>query len=442
MSFVVLVLAGLIVPLFYRQNIQVAKGIAVFAFGAAAFLIFNGHSLADYLDYFSITPSIKLMEFVLLLTLAAVSLSLTGFERPLISQMLFLSAVSLGLLETNNLFIFIVLFEAVAIISYILVSNIRNYYNAEGAIKAFIAGAVASGIILFGLALFSFVTPSFEYNQIRVEGKFTLIAVAIMLAGIFYKLTIVPMHGWAADAYAQVNHVAAAILSGVIKSVVMLATFNAFHRFLEFYPAMAVIIFSFFAILTMTLANFMALWQKRISKMLAYSSIAHSGYALIPFAAISSKFAYPGILYYAIAYIFMQTAVFLMLNELRVRAGIKYISHLKGLGKRSPLVALLFTIQIFSLAGIPLLAGFMSKAAAFYAGVDAGLWWLVLIALLNSALAVGYYVILIKNIYLDEPEESSTIEISYGALIGQLLLLGGTLYFGIIASNIFTSTMG
>ncbi|MEO1942578.1 MAG: NADH-quinone oxidoreductase subunit N [Campylobacterales bacterium] len=442
MSFVVLVLAGLIVPLFYRRNIQVAKGIAVATFGLAAFLIFKGQTLGNYLEFFEATPDIQLMEYVLLITLAAVSLSLTGFERPLISQMLFISAISLALLETRNLFIFIVLFEAVAIISYILVSNIRNPYNAEGAIKAFISGAVASGVILFGLALYSFVTPSFEYSQLAVNGKFTLIAVAIMLAGIFYKLTIVPMHGWAADAYAQVNHVAAAILSGVVKSVVLVATFNAFQLFLGAYPVMAVVIFGFFAVMTMTLANFMALWQKRISKVLAYSSIAHSGYALIPFAAVASKFAYSGVLYYAIAYIFMQTAVFLMLNELRVRGGIKYIHQLRGLGYRNPVVALLFTIQIFSLAGIPLLAGFMSKAVAFYAGVDGGLWWLVLIALLNSALAVAYYTILIKNIYLDEPEDKSPLEISYGALIGQLILLAGTLYFGIIAGDIFSATLG
>jgi len=441
MSAIVLIIAGLITPIFYRKNIQIAKGIAVTAFGLALYLVFSGKGLGNYLPGFSLTSDIKLMEGVVLITLAAVSLSLTGFERPLISQMLFLSAISMALLETTNLFIYIVLFEAIAIISYILVANIRNFYNAEGAIKAFIAGAVASGIILFGLALFSFVSPSFDYNSISVTGKFTLIAVAIMLAGIFYKLTIVPMHGWAADAYAQINHVAAAILSGVIKSIILVATFNAFKRFLEAYPTMAVIIFGFFAVVTMTLANFMALWQKRISKVLAYSSIAHSGYALIPFAAVGSKFAYAGILYYAIAYIFMQTAVFLVLNELRVKAGIKHIEDLRGLGYRHPFLALFFTIQIFSLAGIPLLAGFMSKAAAFYAGVDAGLWWLVLIALLNSALAVAYYVVIIKNIYLDEPVEKSEIGVSYGTLVGQLILLGGTFYFGIVASNIFSVTL-
>ncbi len=441
MSFIILIAAGLIVPLFYRNNIFIAKTIAVIAFLIAAYFIYQGQSLNDIFPYFDLNKATMLIEFALLATLAAVSVSLTGFERPLIAQMLFLAGISLALLESNNLFLFVVLFEALAIISYILVANIRNFFNAEGAIKAFIAGAVASGIILLGFALFSFVTDSFNYANMNVNGKYTLIAVAIMLAGIFYKLTVVPMHAWAADAYSQVNHAAAAILSGVIKSVVLVATFKAFYKFLIAYPLATVLIFSFFSILTMTLANFMALWQKRISKILAYSSIAHSGYALIPFAAAASIYSYAGVLYYAIAYIFMQTSVFLILNDFRREAGVKYLRDIKGMGKRAPLHSLFFTIQLFSLAGIPLLAGFLAKAVAFYSGVDAGLWGVVLIAALNSALAVAYYVWIIKHIYFDESENTKKIEMSAGSLIGQLILLAGTLYFGIVASGILGATI-
>ncbi|QCT94164.1 NADH-quinone oxidoreductase subunit N [Caminibacter mediatlanticus TB-2] len=440
MSFIILIAAGLIVPIFYRSNIVIAKLIAVIAFLLSAYFIYVGNSLNSIFPFFAVDKATMIMEFVLLATLAAVTLALTGFERPLIAQMLFLAGASLAFVETNNFFLYIVLFEVIAIISYILVANIRNFYNAEGAIKAFIAGAVASGVILLGFALYSFVTDSFIYSEMNVGGKYTLIAVAIMLAGIFYKLTVVPMHGWAADAYSQVNHAAAAILSGVIKSVVLFATFKAFYKFFVEYPTATILIFSFFAIITMTLANFMALWQKRISKILAYSSIAHSGYALIPFAAAASAYSYAGVLYYAVAYIFMQTSVFLILNDLRRELGVKYLEDIKGLYKKAPLHSLLFTIQIFSLAGIPLLAGFLSKAVAFYAGIDVGLWPIVLVALLNSALAVGYYVWIIKHIYFDEPKSSETISMSFGSLLGQLILLAGTIYFGIIATDIISAT--
>ncbi len=441
MSFIILIAAGLLVPVFYRNNIVIAKLIAILAFILAGYFVFAGQSLGSVFPNFAADDATKIMEIVLLITLAAVTFSLTGFERPLIAQMLFLAGASLAFLETDNFFIYIVLFEVIAIISYILVANIRNFYNAEGAMKAFIAGAVASGIILLGFALFSFTTDSFNYAHMNVHGKFTLIAVAIMLAGIFYKLTVVPMHGWAADAYSQVNHAAAGILSGVIKSVVLFATFKAFYKFLIAYPLATILIFAFFAIVTMTLANFMALWQRRVSKILAYSSIAHSGYALIPFAAAASVYSYAGILYYAVAYIFMQTSVFLILNDLRRELGVKYIEDLKGLYKKAPLHSLIFTIQLFSLAGIPLLAGFLSKAVAFYAGVDVGLWWVVLIALLNSALAVGYYAWIIKHVYFDEPNREEAISMSAGSLIGQLILLAGTVYFGVVAANIFNATI-
>jgi len=137
----------------------------------------------------------------------------------------------------------------------------------------------------------------------------------------------------------------------------------------------------------------------------------------------------------------MQTSVFLILNDFRREAGVKFLKDIKGMGKRAPLHSLFFTIQLFSLAGIPLLAGFLAKAVAFYAGVDAGLWIVVLIAALNSALAVAYYVWIVKHIYLDESKSTQTIQMSAGSLIGQLILLAGTLYFGIVASGILGATI-
>jgi len=164
MSFIVLIAAGLLVPIFYKSNIYIAKLIAVLAFILSAYFVYTNQGLSSVFPLFVSDDATKLMEFVLLATLAAVSLSLTGFERPLIAQMLFIAGLLLAILETNNFFMFIVLFETIAIVSYILVANIRNFYNAEGAIKAFIAGAVASGIILLGFAFFSFVTTHIHQN--------------------------------------------------------------------------------------------------------------------------------------------------------------------------------------------------------------------------------------------------------------------------------------
>jgi len=439
-SLIILIGAGLLVPLFFKGNMVIAKYIAAAAFGFAAFNVFLGNGIE--MQYFTLTPDIQLMEIVVLIVLAATMMTFSGFERPLISQTLFLGAASIALLETNNFLMYIVLFEVIAIISYVLGANIRNKTNAEGAIKMFIAGAAASGFILLGFAMFAMVSPSFNYAELSVNGNFTLVAIGIMLAGIFYKLTVVPMHGWAGDAYAQVNHAAAAILSGTVKTVVVIATFKAFYIFLQAYIETSVLIFSFFAIITMTLGNFMALFQKKVAKILSFSSITHAGYMLIPFAAVASGYSYTALIYLGIAYIFMQTSVFLILSDLRREAHIKTLDDLRGLYQRSPLYALFFTIQLLSLAGVPIMAGFISKAIAFWAGVDAGLWPLVLVAALNSALSVGYYAWIIKHIYFDETDgyTTSKITITPGSLVGQFILLAGTIYFGIFATPIFLST--
>jgi len=439
-SLVILIGAGLLVPLFFKGKMVIAKYIAAAAFAFAAFNVYLGNGID--MKYFTLTPDIQLLEIVVLIVLAATMMTFSGFERPLVSQTLFLGAASMAMLETNNFLMYIVLFEVIAIISYVLGANIRSRLNAEGAIKMFIAGAVASGFILFGFAMFAMVTPSFNYAEIAVHGNFTLVAVGIMLAGIFYKLTVVPMHGWAADTYAQVNHSAAAILSGVVKTVVVIATFKAFYLFLQAYLDTSVMLFSFFAVITMTLGNFMALFQKKIAKILSFSSITHAGYMLIPFAAVASGYSYTALVYLAIAYVFMQTSVFLILADLRRDARIKTLNDIRGLYQRSPLHALFFTIQLLSLAGVPIMAGFISKAITFWAGVDAGLWPLILIAALNSALSVGYYAWIIKHIYFDEVDgyNTSKITMTPGSLIGQIILLAGTIYFGIFASPVFIAT--
>ena len=189
----------------------------------------------------------------------------------------------------------------------------------------------------------------------------------------------------------------------------------------------------------MTLGNFLALFQQKIGKILAYSSIAHAGYILLAFVAVQSAYASAGLLYLAVAYIFMQTAVFLLLDKLSSGSSDVTLEDLKGLAQRDRLSAFLLTVQLFSLAGIPLLAGFLGKAVAVYAVVDAGLWPVALIALLNSALSVGYYAWIVKHLYFDEVSDVKTLsKVRMLPLIGQLILLAGTFYFGVFAFDVFS----
>ena len=397
-------------------------------------LFFSGTSIG--LTGFESSEAVTLFERIMLIVLLA--LVLHEEEDTTLTQTLFLATASIALLQSQTVLAFLISFEAVSLISIVLVSHIKTEEQAEGAVKMFIAGAIATGILLLGAAFYLMGGGLLEEDIVSHPGTFSLVGVFIMLFAVFYKLTIVPMHGWAADTYALVRHSHAALLSGVAKTVVAVAAFKFFAPFLSEASEISVPLLVILAVVTMTLGNFMALYQQKLSRILAYSSIAQAGYILLAYAAVKSSLASTGLLYMAIAYVFMQTAVFLVLDTLRQKHGIQTLEALKGFAKGNPVLAFFFTVQLFSLAGIPLLAGFLGKAVVFYAVVDAGLWYVALIALLNSALSVGYYAWIVKHLYFDDANETAVTQRNRTfSNLAQLILLGGTFYFGIFASVIF-----
>lgn len=432
-SFSILFAAALLSLLLHRS--KWLKPFAILSLLGALFLTYSGTSLT--LNGFESSPAIRL--FTLVLEIVLLALVLHEEEDLTITQTLFLGASSIALLQSSSVLTFVITFETVSIISIVLVSHIKTAEQAEGAVKMFIAGAIATAVLLLGTAFYTIGGGKLlEPVQGQADGL-ALVGLFVMLLGVFYKLTIVPMHGWAADTYALVRHSHAAILTGVAKTVVAVAAFHIFAPFLSEHITFSVPLLATLAVLTMTLGNYLALFQKRISRILAYSSIAQAGYMLLAFAAVKSLYAPTGLLYMAIAYIFMQSAVFLILDTLRKKYGIITLEDIKGLASQNRILAFFFTVQLFSLAGIPLLAGFLGKAVVFYAGVDAGLWIIVLIALLNSALSVGYYAWIIKYLYFDEATTHLEPLKKSSPIIAQVILLAGTLYFGIFASLVFTA---
>ena len=382
------------------------------------------------------SESVKLFELIVELILFAVVLH--EDDEMSITQTLFIGAASILLLQSESILSFVISFEALSLISVILVSQIKTKDQAEGAVKMFIAGAMATGVLFLGLS-FYVMDGGLLLEPLKTDtSTFESIGVFIMIIALFYKLTIVPFHGWAVDTYAKVSHVHGAILSGVAKTVVAIAAFKIFAPFLALHVEFSTQLIVIVAIITMTLGNFLALFRDNIAQMLSYSSIAHAGYILLAFAAVQSDYAKDGILYMSIAYIFMQSAAFLVLDILRKSYKVRTLKELSGFSAQSPLLAALFSIQLLSLAGIPLLAGFLGKAVLFYAVVDAGLWWVVLIALLNSALSVAYYAWVIKSIYFDklEAKEVCCANTRF-AMMAQIILVAGTIYFGIFAGLVF-----
>ena len=387
------------------------------------------------LSHFESDHAITLFEIVLLVVMAAVVLS--EEENINITQTLFLGAASVALLESQSFLTFVLSFEALSIISFVLVANIKNREAAIGAVKMFVSGALATALIVLGSAFYLF--EGHDLNApLQEVGIYGTAGLWIMLVGIFYKLTIVPMHTWAADSYAQIRPAHAAILSGMVKSVAVVGVFMTFMPFLLQQNSLNLPILVTLALVTMTLGNFMALFQKQVGKILSYSSIAHAGYMLLAFVAVKSAYAPVAIFYIAIAYIFMQTALFMLLDKVGKGSSGVTLDDLKGLGTKDKTMALLFTVQLFSLAGIPLLAGFLSKAVLVYAVVDVGLPLVALVTLLNSALSVAYYAWIVKHIYFDEPARHSALgSLRVSGFVAQAILLSGTLYFGLFAATVF-----
>ncbi len=433
-SFTLLFMAALLSLALHRT--MWLKPFAVGATLIALLLTYSGSSIG--LSGFENSEAVRL--FTMILEIVLVALILHEEEDMTITQTLFIGTASIALLQSHTLLTFIIAFEAVSIISFVLVSHIKTSAQAEGAVKMFIAGSIATGILLLGAALYLIGGGKLGAPIVLESTTLSTMGLFVMLLGLFYKLTIVPMHGWAADTYALVRHSHAAILTGVAKTVVAVSMFHLFAPFLAEHLTMTVPMMAVLAVVTMTMGNFLALFQKRIARILAYSSIAHAGYMLLAFAAVKSGYASTGLLYMAIAYIFMQSAVFLLLDILRKKYNIQTLDDIKGLAKQHKGLALFFTVQLFSLAGIPLLAGFLGKAVVFYAVVDAGLWYITLIALLNSALSVGYYAWIVKHLYFDALEgKKLQVGSSKVQMISQTILLAGTIFFGVFASWVFVA---
>jgi len=408
------------------------KPFALVTLGASFFYTLSGASVM--LGGFSTNEHSKLFELILEIVLFAYVLNES--EDTTITQTLFLGASSVLLLQAETLLSFVISFESLSLISVVLVSFIKTKEQAEGAVKMFIAGSLATGILFLGLVFYVMGGGVLLAPLSADSSLFMSIGVFIMLASLFYKLTIVPFHGWALDTYALVRHSHAGLLSGVAKTVAALAIFKIFSPFILEHIEFSMPLLATLAIVTMTLGNVLALFSKNIAKILSYSSVAHAGYILVAFVAVKSSFASDGILYMSIAYIFMQSGAFLLLDILKKNYNIKSLEDIKGLGVHKPILAFFFTLQLLSLAGIPLLAGFLGKAVVFYAGVDAGLWWLVLIALLNSALSVAYYAWIIKHIYFDESKIKDVLISIPLPLIAQGILAAGTIFFGIFAGTV------
>jgi NADH-quinone oxidoreductase subunit N len=389
----------------------------------AKYYLFNGLFVADFLSHV-----VKLVFY------AAVSATLVysrqwlldrGLLRGEFFSLLLFSLLGMMLLASANSFLTVFLgLELMSLCLYALVALNRDSALAtEAAMKYFVLGALSSGLLLYGMSMIYGATGTLSIPDVAAsvgalasrDHNFLAFGLVFVVAGVAFKLGVVPFHMWIPDVY----HGAPTPVTLVIGSGPKLAAFAMAVRLLvNALPALAADwqqMLALLAILSMALGNITAIAQSNLKRMLAYSAIANMGYMLLGLLSgmvdgnwLNRDSAYSAALFYIIIYTIMSVGAFGMLCLLS-RAGLdcENLEDMRGLNRRNPWYAMLMMLLMLSLAGLPPTAGFYAKLAVFNAAVSAGYVWLAVAAVLLSLVGAYYYLRIVKLMYFDEPRDAA-----------------------------------
>jgi len=362
-----------------------------------------------YLDAYAIFFNLILLTGAVLTVLASVNYleEVGAHHGEYYVLLLFAVSGMMTMAQATDLVMIFLGLEVMSIPVYVLAGfSRRRVKSNEAALKYFLLGAFASGIFLYGIAMSYGTAGTTDLAAIRAAWKPTPLALAgvgLLLVGFGFKISSVPFHMWTPDAYEG----APTPITGFMAVGVKAAAFAAFLRvFLVAFDLSAEKVNALlwvFAVATMTVGNFAAIAQHNIKRMLAYSSIAHAGYVLVGMVAGTAA-GQGAMLYYLLAYAFMNLGAFAVVILL-VREGEERdeIDDLAALGYTRPALGLAMTLFMLSLGGIPPTAGFTGKFYVFRAALEAGYVWLVILAVLNSAVSMYYYLRVIGVMYRSEP---------------------------------------
>ncbi len=363
-------------------------------------------------DAFSIVFTLIIL-LVTILVLASSTL-FPGEKSEYISLFLISVAGALLVVLAGDLITLFVAWELMSFPTYVLAALGRKKEAVEGATKYLILGLMSSMLMLFAIALVYGITGTTSITAFTIIGQelqsVALLAVILFVVAFGFKIGIVPFHMWVPDCYQGAEGTIAAYLAGGTKKAGVSALVRILMVGFIFMKLDWTWIVIILAIVTMFVGNFLALTQRNLARMLAYSSIAMMGYLLVGIAA-ANELGVTGVIFHALVHAVMKTAAFIAITMIALSLGKTYLDldDITGLWKRAPITSVAFTIIIISLAGIPPTAGFFSKFVLFLAAVDADLVWLALIAILNSVLSLGYYLKILKHVYLLDPKDESKL---------------------------------
>ncbi len=353
---------------------------------------------------------------------------------------------------TNLISLYISL-ELTSISLYALVGFLKDSRSTEASLKYLLLGAIASAVLLYGMALVFGFTGKIQLGeiaaaiqtlppQVLLASPALTLGIVLLIAGFGFKIAAVPFQMWVPDVYEGAPTPITAYLSVASKAAgfaIILRVFFSAFGLPEWLSSNWGMIFAVLAVAGMTLGNIMAIPQNNIKRLLGYSSIAQAGYLLVGLAAmgVSTGVAVTtrsSVLFFLASYAFTNMAVFIAIIAISSKLNSDRIEDYAGMGKRTPLVALALTLGLISLIGMPPAAGFMAKFYIFSAAVQHNLLWLVIIAVINSVISAYYYLRVVKVMWLDKPATEEKIYHPATLKLALGLSSIGILFLGIIPS--------
>jgi NADH-quinone oxidoreductase subunit N len=412
-------------------------------------------------------PLTALLDAIFIVVAILTILTAPAYLRPrglplgeFTATLLFAIAGAMVIAGARDLLILFLGLELLVLPGYMLAGYAkRDGYSTEGAIKYFLLGSFSSAIFLFGLAYTWGYTGTTNISAVAdALGQVTAISpalamgLALLTVGVAFKIAAVPFHYWTPDAYQGSPTPVTGYLSVGPKVAAFALILRLFVEALGPLQGDIVNVVIVLSTLTMTLGNLVAITQDNIKRMLAYSSIAHTGYMLVGLAAYGAAPAgspaaeqgLQGLLFYSVAYAFMNIGAFAVVTALQGVPGVtSQIASFSGLGRRAPVAGAVMTLFLLSLTGIPPTAGFFAKALVILSAVEAGGWASVLavIAVLNAAIAAFYYLRVVVYMYMrDAPGDAKPLSDSWPLRLGLGLAAVATILFGIIPGLILPTT--
>ena len=409
--------------------------------------LFNEMYVYDGLSLYS--KILIILGTILTLLIGNKPQKIDGFNQPEYPVLILFSVLGMVLMTSSkNLISLYMALELQSLPLYVIAAiNRDNLKSSEAGLKYFILGALSSGLLLFGMSLVYGAVGDTSFSSIsevssQNMSSILLVGLVFILSGLAFKISLVPFHMWTPDVYEGAPTPVTAFFAIVPKiaaiTILVRVTFSAFDNAITSWQQIII----FLSLLSMILGSFAAIMQTNLKRLMAYSSIAHMGYALVGVASGLLE-GVSGVLIYMAIYIIMNVGAFIIILSMRRDNQIvEEIYDLKGISKTHPFLAFSFVTILFSMAGIPPLAGFFGKWLVFYSAVNANLVFLAIIGVLTSVVGAFYYLRIIKIMYFDENDVNLDVveNKSSMAILGLMLFL--TLSFGIFLNWFVETTMG